>query len=199
MDNQYSIFDMLPEDDPMRIAFQPQKATDWKWSMKDYPSKNGLKVFSCFACGGGSTMGYKLAGCEVLGCCEIDPRMNKVYVKNHKPKYNYLMDIRDFNKLDDLPEELYHLDILDGSPPCSTFSMAGQREEAWGVEKRFKEGQKLQTLDDLLFVFIDTVAKLKPKVAIMENVEGLLLGNAFEYVKEIYVRFRKIWSITMPI
>lgn len=137
-------------------------------------------------------MGYKLAGCDVLGCCEIDPRMNKVYVKNHNPKYNYLMDIRDFNKLEDLPEELYHLDILDGSPPCSTFSMAGQREEAWGVEKRFKEGQKLQTLDDLLFVFIDTVAKLKPKVAIMENVEGLLLGNAFEYVKEIYVRFRKI-------
>lgn len=34
MDNQYSIFDMLPEDDPMRIAFQPQKATDWKWSMR---------------------------------------------------------------------------------------------------------------------------------------------------------------------
>lgn len=193
MDNQYSIFDMLPEDDPMRIAFQPQKATDWKWSMRGgYPPKNGLKVFSCFACGGGGTMGYKLAGCEVLGCCEIDPRMNKVYVKNHNPKYNYLMDIRDFNKLDDLPEELYHLDILDGSPPCSTFSMAGQREKAWGVEKRFKEGQKLQTLDDLLFVFIDTVAKLKPKVAIMENVEGLLLGNAFEYVKEIYVRFRKI-------
>lgn len=132
-------------------------------------------------------MGYKLAGCEVLGCNEIDPRMNKVYVANHKPKYNYLMDIRDFNKLDDLPEELFRLDILDGSPPCSTFSMAGQREEAWGVEKRFKEGQKLQTLDDLLFVFIDTVAKLKPKVAIMENVEGLLLGNAFEYVIVSYV------------
>lgn len=193
MENQYSIFDMLPDDDPMKIAYQPKKATDWKWSMaKDYPSKNGLKVFSCFACGGGSTMGYKLAGCEVLGCNEIDPRMNKVYVKNHKPKYNYLMDIRDFNKLDDLPEELFHLDILDGSPPCSTFSMAGQREEAWGVEKKFKEGQKLQTLDDLLFVFIDTVAKLKPKVAIMENVEGLLLGNAFEYVKKIYEKFHKI-------
>lgn len=192
--NQVSLFDLLPEDDPMREAFAPKKSTDWKWSMKeDYPAtKNGLKVFSCFACGGGSTMGYKLAGCEVLGCNEIDPRMNKVYVANHKPKYNYLMDIRDFNKLDDLPEELFRLDILDGSPPCSTFSMAGQREEAWGVEKRFKEGQKLQTLDDLLFVFIDTVAKLKPKVAIMENVEGLLLGKAFEYVKEIYARFHKI-------
>lgn len=174
--------------------FEKEKSTDWKWSMaNDYPKvKNGLKVFSCFACGGGSTMGYKLAGCDVIGCNEIDPRMNKVYVKNHKPKYNFLMDIRDFNKKEDLPQELYSLDILDGSPPCSTFSMAGQREDAWGVEKVFREGQKMQTLDDLLFVFIETVKKLKPKVAIMENVEGLMLGNAWSYVQEIYKRFNSI-------
>lgn len=54
MENQYSIFDMLPDDDPMKIAYAPKKSIDWKWSMKeDYPAtKNGLKVFSCFACGG---------------------------------------------------------------------------------------------------------------------------------------------------
>ena len=174
--------------------FEKQKSTDWNWTMKnDYPKeKNGLKVFSCFACGGGSTMGYKLAGCEVIGCNEIDPRMNKVYVANHNPKYNYLEDIRDFNKREDLPEELYNLDILDGSPPCSTFSMAGERENAWGKEKKFREGQKLQTLDDLLFVFIDTVAKLQPKVAIMENVEGLMLGNAWKYVQDIYKKFHEV-------
>lgn len=174
--------------------FEKQKSNDWKWTMaNDYPKeKNGLKVFSCFACGGGSTMGYKLAGCDVIGDLEIDPRMNKVYVENHHPKYNFLMDIRDFNKKDDLPEELYNLDILDGSPPCSTFSMAGQREDAWGKEKKFREGQKMQTLDDLLFVFIDTVAKLKPKVAIMENVEGLMLGNAWGYVQKIYKKFHDI-------
>lgn len=108
------LFDLIGDE-----RYKPLKSTDWKWTMaNDYPPKNGLKVFSCFACGGGSTMGYKLAGCEVLGCVEIDKAMNEVYVKNHKPKYNYLMDIRDFNKLDDLPEELYNLDILDGSPPC---------------------------------------------------------------------------------
>lgn len=33
----------------------------YKWSLKDYPKKNGLKVFTTFACGG-SSMGYKLAG-----------------------------------------------------------------------------------------------------------------------------------------
>lgn len=176
-------------------AFRPHKSDDWKWRFADYPKrKNGLKVFSCFACGGGSTMGYKLAGCEVLGCCEIDPKMNEIYTQNHRPKYNYLMDIREFNGIpnEDLPAELLHLDILDGSPPCTTFSMAGDREESWGKKKKFREGQAAQTLDDLSFVFIDTVDKLKPKCVIMENVEGLLLGEAWSYVQRIYQQFKDI-------
>lgn len=191
-----SIFDILPEDDEQRLLFAPKKSTDWRWSMKeDYPREsNGLTVFSCFACGGGSTMGYKLAGCKVLGCCEIDPAMNAVYVKNHHPKYNYLMDIRKFNEIprEELPEELLDLDILDASPPCTTFSMAGEREESWGKKKKFREGQAEQTLDDLSFVTIDTVAKLRPRVLIMENVEGILLGEAFEYVRKIYKQLKEI-------
>ena len=102
----------------------------FKWYLKDgYPAKgiekNGLKVFSCFACGGGSTMGYKLAGFDVLGCNEIDKKIIEVYKLNHKPKYAFNQDIRDFRKLPELPEELFNLDILDGSPPCSSFSMVG--------------------------------------------------------------------------
>ncbi len=188
-----SLFDLLPEEEATK--YRPKKSTDWKWTFADYPKeKNGLKVFSCFACGGGSTMGYKLAGCEVLGCCEIDPKMNEVYVKNHNPKHNFLMDIREFNNLpnDEVPDELFHLDILDGSPPCTTFSMAGEREDSWGKKKKFREGQAEQTLDDLSFVFIETVAKLKPKCVIMENVEGLLLGEAWSYVQEIYRQFKEI-------
>lgn len=187
------LFDLLPEEESNK--FKPIKTKDWKWSFSDYPKeKNGLKVFSCFACGGGSTMGYKLAGCEVLGCCEIDKRMNDVYVKNHHPKYNFLMNIREFNKIPDeeIPEELKNLDILDGSPPCTTFSMAGEREESWGKKKKFREGQAEQTLDDLSFVFIETVAKLKPKCVIMENVEGLIRGAAWSYVQRIYEDFNSI-------
>ena len=129
----------------------------WKWYKSDLQKvpKNGLKVFSTFSCGGGSSYGYKLAGYELLGNCEIDHKINAMYVKNHKPKYNYNMDIRSFNKLESLPGELYNLDILDGSPPCSTFSMAGDREEAWGKEKHFREGQKKQVLDDLFFAFLE--------------------------------------------
>lgn len=189
---QIDIFDMMGEEGE---KYKPIKSTDWKWTFADYPKeKNGLKVFSCFACGGGSTMGYKLAGCEVLGCCEIDPKMNEVYIKNHNPKHNFLMDIREFNKIpnEELPEELFNLDILDGSPPCTTFSMAGEREESWGKKKKFREGQAEQTLDDLSFVFIETVAKLRPKVMIMENVEGLIKGEAWSYVQKIYQQLNDI-------
>ena len=136
-------------------------------------------------------MGYKLAGCEVIGCVEIDKKMNDVYVANHNPKHNFCMDIREFNKIPDekLPEELFCLDILDGSPPCTTFSMASEREKNWGKKKKFREGQAEQTLDDLSFVFIETAKKLKPKIVIMENVEGLLLGAAYDYVRRIYKDF----------
>lgn len=165
---------------------------DWKWYLKDLKPNKDIKVFTTFSCGGGSSMGYKRVGFQVLGNVEIDPKINKMYCKNHHPKYNFCMDLRDFNKLNDLPEELYHLDILDGSPPCTTFSTAGKREESWGKKKKFREGQAEQTLDDLFFVFLDTVEKLKPKVVIAENVVGLVKGNAKGYVNQIVNRFKDL-------
>lgn len=162
------------------------------WYLKDIKQDKPVKVFTIFSCGGGSSMGYKRAGFEVIGNCEIDERMNKVYVLNHHPKYNFNMDARDFLKQKDLPEELYDLDILDGSPPCSAFSLSGEREKIWGKEKAFREGQKKQTLDDLFFVFLDIVEKLKPKCVIAENVVGLLAKNARGYVNLIIKRFKAI-------
>ncbi len=166
-----------------------------KWYLKDLRDQkigfknNGLRVFSCFHCGGGSSMGYKLAGFNVVGGVEIDPEMMKLYRKNIVPEYGYSfeMPIQDFKNLknEDLPSDLYDIDILDGSPPCSSFSMSGSREDAWGEEKQFREGQAKQVLDDLFFHFIDVAKKLKPKVILAENVKGLISGNAKGYVKQI--------------
>lgn len=141
-------------------------------------------------------MGYKLAGYTVLGNCEIDPEMMKLYKRNHHPKYPLLMDIREFNRLQVYPEELRHLDILDGSPPCSVFSTAGDREKAWGKEKKFREGQKKQRLDDLFLHFIRTAEILKPKAVIAENVSGLLKGNARGYVNELLKAFKAAGYVT---
>jgi len=163
---------------------------NYKWYLKDgYPESNGLKVFGTFICGGGSTMGYKLAGFEHLGGVEIDTPIADVYKTNHNPKYLFIEDIREFAKRTDFPENLYNLDILDGSPPCSSFSMAGNREKDWGKTKVFREGQAEQRLDDLFFDYIALAKKLQPKVVIAENVKGLIQGNAKAYVHRIKKEF----------
>lgn len=163
---------------------------EYSWNLSDLENiePNGLKVMSTFACGGGSSMGYKLAGYEVIAANDIDPEMAWHYKKNLNPKYYFLCPIKDLLKMD-LPKELFGIDILDGSPPCSTFSMAGKREKNWGKNKKFREGQSKQVLSDLFFDFIEFADYLKPKVIIAENVKGIIQGNAKGYVKEIKRRF----------
>jgi len=185
----------------------------YEWKLSDgYPAigiePHGATAFSCFACGGGSTMGYKLAGFDVIGCNEIDPKMVECYKANHHPKHCFVEAIQTFKDRDDLPKELFDLDILDGSPPCSSFSMAGNREKDWGKEKKFREGQAEQVLDTLFFDFIDLAKKLQPKSIVAENVKGLILGEAQLYVDKIlkaydeagyYVDFKLLDSALMGV
>lgn len=56
MNYQMSLFDITSTLDELK----PIKSNDYRWSMStDYPPKNGLKVFSCFACGGGEYNGVQ--------------------------------------------------------------------------------------------------------------------------------------------
>jgi len=169
------------------------KTPDCAWNLADLKAvpQNGIKVMSTFACGGGSSMGYKRAGCQIVAANDIDPEMAWHYKRNLNPPNYFLCPIRDLLTAD-LPPELFNLDILDGSPPCSTFSMAGNREKAWGKKKHFREGQASQVLSDLFFDYLDLVERLKPKVAIAENVKGMILGNAKGYTKMVMARFKEI-------
>jgi len=163
------------------------------WNLTDLKkiNPNGYKVITVFHCGGGSTMGYKLSGFNVLGGVEIDPKMMAIYKANHNPKHSFLMGIQNFNKIPrkDIPKEFFNIDVLDGSPPCSSFSMAGSRDKAWGKNKKFREGQAVQVLDDLFFHFIETARILQPKIVVAENVKGLVTGKAKGYVKQIAQMF----------
>lgn len=147
-------------------------------------SKNGLKVFTTFSCGGGSSIGYKLAGYDVIASNDIDPEMKWHYEKNLHPKHYFLCPIKDLLTTE-LPDELFGIDVLDGSPPCSTFSTSGNREKDWGKNKHFREGQAKQVLSDLFFDFIDLAERISPKVIISENVTGIIKGNAKHYSKQI--------------
>ena len=166
---------------------------DCAWSLADLASvpQNGIKVMSTFACGGGSSMGYKRAGCTIVAANDIDPEMAWHYKRNLNPPLYFLCPIKDLLTAK-LPDHLFDLDILDGSPPCSTFSMAGSREKSWGKDKHFREGQAKQVLSDLFFDYLDLVERLRPRVAIAENVKGMILGNAKGYTKLVMARFREI-------
>lgn len=137
-------------------------------------------------------MGYKLAGYEVDGFCEIDKEMSGCYQANMVVEHPYVMPIQEFNKMlkdHGVPSWLSDINILDGSPPCSSFSMAGNREDDWGKDKMFREGQAKQVLDDLFFHFIETAKILRAPVVIAENVRGMIIGEARKYVAEIFLRF----------
>lgn len=55
-------------------------------------------------------MGYKLAGFDVIGCNEIDPKVNQVYVANHAPRFNFLEDIRTLRERErELPSKISKL------------------------------------------------------------------------------------------
>ena len=157
------------------------------WRMTDLHGRptNGLRVVSTFACGGGSSLGYKLAGCTVVGANDIDPDMAWHYQKNIAPPHYHLGPIRDLLTLP-IPDAWRDLDILDGSPPCSAFSVAStKRKEKWGTAHKFREGQAEQVLTDLFFDFLAVGARLTPKVIVAENVPGMLSGAAVGYARKV--------------
>lgn len=71
---------------------------------------------------------------------------------------------------------------LDGSPPCSSFSTAGIREEGWGRVKKYSDSE--QRTDDLFFEFVRLLDGLQPKTFVAENVVGLTIGTAKDMLGE---------------
>lgn len=134
-------------------------------------------------------MGYALAGYRVTGACEIDDEMADLYQNNLGHRV-WREPIQDFRKRDPLPREVQNLDILDGSPPCSSFSLIGKRQETWGEERYFREGQAVQILDELFFEFVELARVARPKLVIGENVSGLVVGKAKGYAKAILAAFK---------
>ena len=87
-------------------------------------------------------------------------------------------------------EKWQDLELLDGSPPCTVFSVMGKREEDWGVKRKFSEGQSEQILDTLFMSYLRVVESCRPKVFVAENVEGMARGAARGYVREVIAQAR---------
>ncbi len=147
--------------------------------VREQESKKLFNVVSMFAGGGGSSTGYRLAGGNVLAVNEFIPAAQIAYAKNYPSTYIFKDDIRKLTG-DEILKQIGlnkgELDILDGSPPCSSFSTAGLREKGWGVEKKYSDSS--QSTNDLFFEFARILKDVQPKVFICENVKGITMGAA---------------------
>ena len=161
-------------------------AFPFPWRLADLPkpAPDAPTVATTFSGGGGSSMGYKLAGFRVVAACDIDPFMRDNYLKNMEVPTFACMPVNELTA-GPIPPECDRLDVLDGSPPCSVFSMSGNREDDWQVSRKFQEGQANQVLDDLFFHFVALAKKWRPRAVIAENVKGMLIGKARGYVKAV--------------
>ena len=169
----------------------------------DASAQNKFTVISTFAGGGGSSTGYRLAGGNILCVNEFVEEARNTYKENY-PNTPILPD--DINKLsgqeflDITGLGVGELDILDGSPPCSAFSMAGNvshgkgntHKDAFGKTKGYSDIKEVSNIEDLFFEFLRVADVIKPKVIIAENVAGLTMGEAKQYFNKIQNTFEKI-------
>jgi DNA (cytosine-5)-methyltransferase 1 len=147
---------------------------------------NGLNVISTFSGCGGSSLGYKMAGFKVLWANEFVQAARDTYAANAPDTILDSRDIRSISPqsiLDAIGMKRGDLDLLDGSPPCASFSTAGNRARDWGKVKAYSDTS--QQTDDLFFEFVRILDGLQPRAFVAENVSGLVKGVAKGYFLEI--------------
>lgn len=190
-------------------------------------SKKLFTVISTFAGGGGSSTGYRLAGGNVLAINEFVEEAIKTYSLNFPDTKIIPGDIKklsgkDFLDVSGLKEG--ELDIFDGSPPCSAFSVSssskgknwkgaildtrksyfdddGEMIHEGSIEvhsgiKSYSDGKTVEAIEDLFNEFIRIAKDIKPKVIIAENVKGLTMDTARAKLAEFINGFEKIGYLT---
>ena len=197
-----------------------------KYYVKDVKEKSSEKLFnviSCFAGGGGSSTGYRLAGANILLINEFVEEAISTYQANFPDTKVLVDDIKKYSS-DDFLEmagiKVGELDLLDGSPPCSAFSLAGKRDKGWegyvedtressidletgevvqtgelkkkdGI-KKYSEDKIQESIEDLFLEYIRIAKGIQPKVIVAENVKGITFGESKKKLLEFINDFERI-------
>lgn len=132
-------------------------------------------VASLFSGGGGSSLGYHRAGATVLFAVERDAKKAAIYQRNFPSTVVLSRRIEQLDPLDCLrrvglqPRELT---LLDGSPPCQGFSVAGKQDP--NDRRNF-----------LYLEFARFLEAIQPQLFVVENVDGMLLQKMRPFLREM--------------
>ena len=138
------------------------------WELAHVPRSPGAPtVVSLFAGGGGSSLGYAVAGYREPLAVEWDPYAAHCLRVNLPGVEVFEGDVADLSVdacLDRIGMAPGELDVLDGSPPCQGFSTGGKRRLDDPRNALFRE-------------YVRLLRGLMPRVLVMENVAGLVRGK----------------------
>lgn len=149
---------------------------------REIKKKTGCsKSIDLFCGAGGMTVGFKAAGIQSLLSNDIEESAC-VTLKINNPEINvFCGDITKAETKDVIEKAALDggADIICGGPPCQGFSMAGFRAEDDPRNQLFRE-------------FVDIVKRVKPKIIVFENVEGLLSYQGGKTYREVHALFTEL-------
>jgi DNA (cytosine-5)-methyltransferase 1 len=121
-----------------------------------------------FCCAGGMSLGFEQAGFEVVAAADIEKIHAEVHKENFPDCEVWCGDLSLVSG-EQLREKVglvgQKIDVIFAGPPCQGFSLIG---------KRMNEDPR----NLLLFDLARLIADLAPNYFVVENVAGILLGNA---------------------
>ena len=123
-----------------------------------------MKVIDLFAGAGGFSLGFQMAGAEIVGAVEIDEWAGETLTFNHPQTRIAVRDIETIS--DDEAVELFGelgANVIIGGPPCQGFSVC-----------RRGKGDAKDPRNSLFEEFLRFARLLNPDVIVMENVPNLV-------------------------
>ncbi|GHV94428.1 cytosine-specific methyltransferase [Spirochaetia bacterium] len=145
-------------------------------------------VIDLFAGVGGMSLGFEMAGFNIILANEYDESIAQAYILNHPGTKMLISDIRSLPIKKTFSEYIGKIGVVIGGPPCQGFSQKGQRKTI-NDERNF-----------LFKYFVNVVTFLHPPYFVMENVPNLLTAKNGYFKDEIIRLFEKRgYSLAMGI
>ena len=138
-------------------------------------------------CGcGGFSLGAELAGFRSVAAVDVDPTLQSSYRRNFPRSRAVQASVADLDRSDwsQLIGKV-RPDLLIGGPPCQGFSRIGRRREN-------------DPRNNLIHHFYRHVGILRPKVFVMENVEGILDAEMGDVLAAAMDTVRSRYNVVGP-
>lgn len=147
----------------------------------------GVDLFSGV---GGMSLGFEQAGFDVIAAADVEEIHTQTYTKNFPKCKTWCTDLssatgKQFREETGIGDK--QIDVVFAGPPCQGFSVMGKRLP--------KDPRNL-----LLYDLARLVEELSPSYFVVENVEGIVMGDVKEILNEFIQRVARAgYSVVKPI